>query len=630
MGSRQALNEAGPASDAEAQVVTRTTKVESLMPVNFKGIPRKEPQPGQVWENQDYVNDLYRWVTGQGGPPGPIGPQGATGPPGLQGLPGPPGLPGPEGVGLPEGGTQGQILEKASNADFDFNWFTVPGLNPEVIIAPEPAPTALGLELWVDLTQSAPPGPAVPPGGATGQSLVKASPTDFDVMWATVSGGGGGSGSVATDAIWKAKGDVAVGLGPAAATVLPVGANGQVLTADAAQTDGVKWAAPSSMATDVLWNAKGDLATGAGPDAATVLPVGANGSSLIADSTQPNGMRWGTLAPAAISNLVLTPAKNANYTAVVGDDVLCGMNASYTITLPPNPADLSLVRCQVNPGGVNTSTVITIAPSAGDTVEYAGQSMSNGGEWVLCQFQKSTRQWNQIWGFFHLNMPLNQFAVPVGPVNCGAQQIQNVAGATGPLHALNRNSGDARYPQLATLANKGDIYAATAAGAVTNVPVGTNGQPLIADSTTASGLNWQPTSGVVVHTQDYVTFAGWGVTNSTTYVVIAGTTFNFVKRYAGTNLMLEFSGSCFVTGTAGQVAVGCAPNNTAGGVILVSQFWFNNVSTHQAMPKGLGVATGLAAGTYPCTWWSKVNNASLTLNTDNNTTFWARVSEVWP
>lgn len=58
-------------------------------------------------------------------------------------------------------------------------------------------------------------------------------------------GGGGGGGDVATDTIWDAKGDLAVGTGANTAARLPVGTNTHVLTADSAEATGVKWAAPA-------------------------------------------------------------------------------------------------------------------------------------------------------------------------------------------------------------------------------------------------------------------------------------------------------------------------------------------------------------------------------------------------
>lgn len=106
-------------------------------------------------------------------------------------------------------------------------------------------------------------------------------------------GGGGGSGNVATDIIWDAKGDLAAGTGANAAARLPVGANGQVLVADSTQTTGLRWGTLSgSVAIDPLWDAKGDLAVGLADNLASRLPVGANGQMIVADSGQTLGMRW--------------------------------------------------------------------------------------------------------------------------------------------------------------------------------------------------------------------------------------------------------------------------------------------------------------------------------------------------
>lgn len=58
-------------------------------------------------------------LQGQKGETGPEGPQG---PQGVQGAPGEKGEKGDDGVGVPAGGTTGQVLVKASNADYDTVW----------------------------------------------------------------------------------------------------------------------------------------------------------------------------------------------------------------------------------------------------------------------------------------------------------------------------------------------------------------------------------------------------------------------------------------------------------------------------------------------------------------------------
>lgn len=69
---------------------------------------------------------------------------------------------------IPVGGTSGQILTKASSANFDYEW------SNETI--------------------------ELPTGGSDGQVLAKASSANFDVEWITVSGGGGGLDAIKADA----------------------------------------------------------------------------------------------------------------------------------------------------------------------------------------------------------------------------------------------------------------------------------------------------------------------------------------------------------------------------------------------------------------------------------------------
>jgi hypothetical protein len=93
-------------------------------------------------------------------------------------------------------------------------------------------------------------------------------------QWAAV------SGNVATDAIWDAAGDIAVGSGANTAAKLTKGADGDVLSVVAGA---VAWAAPAaagSVATDAIWDAAGDLAVGSGANTAAKLTKGSDGDVL--------------------------------------------------------------------------------------------------------------------------------------------------------------------------------------------------------------------------------------------------------------------------------------------------------------------------------------------------------------
>jgi hypothetical protein len=88
------------------------------------------------------------------------------------------------------------------------------------------------------------------------------------------------------------------------------------------------WAAPSasgSVATDAIWDTKGDLAVATAADTATKLAAGANNTFLVADSAQATGLKW---ADAATSRTALGLGTAA--TSATGD-------------FQPNDADLTAI-----------------------------------------------------------------------------------------------------------------------------------------------------------------------------------------------------------------------------------------------------------------------------------------------
>jgi hypothetical protein len=111
---------------------------------------------------------------------------------------------------------------------------------------------------------------------------------------------GSGGGNMATDTLWNAKGDLAVASADNTGNILPLGPNGYVLTADPSQPLGIKWApvvaAPVvGVANDTIWDSKGELAVGVGDNAAQRFLPGQNGEVLTTDLTTPQGLKWTTV-----------------------------------------------------------------------------------------------------------------------------------------------------------------------------------------------------------------------------------------------------------------------------------------------------------------------------------------------
>jgi hypothetical protein len=100
--------------------------------------------------------------------------------------------------------------------------------------------------------------------------------------WEIISNLGGGGGGILTT-----KGDVLSHDGTAELRV-PVGASGQVLSADPLSASGLKWVAPASSG---ILTTKGDVLSHNGATELRV-PVGASGQILSADPLSASGIKW--------------------------------------------------------------------------------------------------------------------------------------------------------------------------------------------------------------------------------------------------------------------------------------------------------------------------------------------------
>lgn len=136
--------------------------------------------------------------------------------------------------------------------------------------------------------------------------------------------------------------------------------------------DGAAWQTWASqgvanpLATDTLWDTKGDLVAATGADAASKVPVGSNAQVLSADSSQTNGLKW--VEPNSQKNI--NAQTGTSYTLVIGDAgkfVTMTNAAASTLTVPPNSSVAFAVGAIIEGAQLGAGQV-TLTPGAGVTI----------------------------------------------------------------------------------------------------------------------------------------------------------------------------------------------------------------------------------------------------------------------
>lgn len=131
------------------------------------------------------------------------------------------------------------------------------------------------------------------------------------------------SGSIAVNTFWDAKGDLAVGTGADTAAVLPVGSNGQVLTADSTQTTGTKWSTVAGAGT----------VTNTGTLTANSIPIGNGGADIkVVAGLLTDGVSKVTLGVAGSS--VGAVAMNNATSGTITLQPVTGALGTVTVSLP--------------------------------------------------------------------------------------------------------------------------------------------------------------------------------------------------------------------------------------------------------------------------------------------------------
>ena len=247
-------------------------------------------------------------------------------------------------------------------------------------------------------------------GGTSGQILSKATNADMDFTWIN-NDQGDITGITATSPLTGGGTSGAITVGIQASSTSQSGAvqltdsTSSTSTTTAATPNSVKSAydlANGAVAKSIV-DAKGDLIAATAADTVSRLAVGTNGQVLVADSAEATGIKWATPAAAAAGlTLIKTQTIGSAVSAVTVTDAFSATYDNYLITVTGGSGSVAGGSCNLTLGATTSGYYFAGFYQFYTATTLTGVNLNNGGYFQASYFSPNTHS-----GYMVLENPYN-------------------------------------------------------------------------------------------------------------------------------------------------------------------------------------------------------------------------------